>query len=148
MANKSDVIAIDPSHSSSYHHSHHARSTDRCLSLSRIDLWPWLSVQAGRSKFSLARGRVIPKLLLVFRSYGNVLWWRCTAMVCRTAYRIAMHSFDRFPTGGKCAVCGEPFDKPVKLFEKGGSMYKGTVLKTYNQGEQIEVKVMVSRSRT
>jgi hypothetical protein len=32
----------------------------------------------------------------------------------------------------------------VKLFEKGGAMYKGTSVKTYTQGEQIDVKVMVS----
>ena len=68
--------------------------------------------------------------------------------VCHTAYPIVRHSLGRFRTGGKCAVCGEPFDTPVKLFEKGGSMYKGTVVKTHNQGEQIEVKVMVSHSRT
>jgi hypothetical protein len=32
----------------------------------------------------------------------------------------------------------------VKLFEKGGAMYKGTIVKTYTQGQQIDVKVMVS----
>ncbi|CAF0739159.1 unnamed protein product [Rotaria sordida] len=24
---------------------------------------------------------------------------------------------------GKCSICGEPYDKPAKLFEKGGAMY-------------------------
>jgi hypothetical protein len=50
-----------------------------------------------------------------------------------------------FVPDGKCSVCGEPYDKKVKLFEKGGAMYKGTIVKTYNQGQQIDVKVMVSR---
>ena len=57
-----------------------------------------------------------------------------------------LHTRHRFPIGGKCAVCGEAFDKPVKLFERGGAMYKGTVVKTYVQGQQIDVKVVVSRS--
>ncbi|CAF2795580.1 unnamed protein product [Rotaria sp. Silwood2] len=45
---------------------------------------------------------------------------------------------------GKCSICGEPYDKKVKLFEKGGAMYKGTIVKTYTQGEQIDVKVMLT----
>jgi hypothetical protein len=49
------------------------------------------------------------------------------------------------PSGGKCSICGEPYDKKVKLFEKGGAMYKGTIVKTYIQGEQIDVQVMVSQ---
>lgn len=44
---------------------------------------------------------------------------------------------------GKCGICGEPYDKPVKLFERGGAMYKGKIVKTYTQGAQIDVKVMV-----
>lgn len=50
--------------------------------------------------------------------------------------------------GGKCGICGEPYEKPVKLFEKGGEMYKGTIVKTYTQGQQIDVKVMVGLFRT
>ena len=50
--------------------------------------------------------------------------------------------------GGKCGICGEPYEKSVKLFEKGGAMYKGTIVKTYRQGQQIDVKVMVSIFRT
>jgi len=46
--------------------------------------------------------------------------------------------------GGKCGICGEPYDRPVKLFEKGGQMYKGTSVKTYQQGQQIDVKVMLT----
>ncbi|CAF3167504.1 unnamed protein product [Rotaria sp. Silwood2] len=42
---------------------------------------------------------------------------------------------------GKCGICGEPYNQVNKLFEMGGSMYKGTSVKTYNQGQQISVKV-------
>ncbi len=49
-----------------------------------------------------------------------------------------------FSLDGKCSICGEPYDKQVKLFEKGGAMYKGTIVKTYTQGQEIDVKVMVS----
>ncbi|CAF0838850.1 unnamed protein product, partial [Rotaria sordida] len=42
---------------------------------------------------------------------------------------------------GKCGICGEVYDEKNKLFEKGGSMYKGTSVKTYEQGQQIQVKV-------
>ncbi len=52
--------------------------------------------------------------------------------------------FSIFSSDGKCSICGEPYDKKVKLFEKGGAMYKGTIVKTYTQGQQIDVKVMVS----
>jgi hypothetical protein len=45
---------------------------------------------------------------------------------------------------GKCSICGEPYEKEVKLFEKGGAMYKGTSVKTYTQGQQIDVKVMLT----
>ncbi len=49
-----------------------------------------------------------------------------------------------FCSDGKCSICGEPYDKQVKSFEKGGAMYKGTIVKTYTQGQKIDVKVMVS----
>ncbi|CAF3625173.1 unnamed protein product [Rotaria sp. Silwood1] len=45
---------------------------------------------------------------------------------------------------GKCSICGEAYDKKVKLFEKGGAMYKGTIVKTYTQGQQIDVKVVLT----
>jgi hypothetical protein len=32
----------------------------------------------------------------------------------------------------------------VKVFEKGGSMYTGKIVQTYRQGQEIDVKVMVS----
>jgi len=45
---------------------------------------------------------------------------------------------------GKCSICGEAYDKPNKLFEKGGSLYLGKIVKTYRQGEAIEVKVVLT----
>ncbi len=32
----------------------------------------------------------------------------------------------------------------MKLFEKGGARYTGKIVQTYRQGQQIDVKVMVS----
>jgi len=46
--------------------------------------------------------------------------------------------------GGKCGICGEPYDRANKLFEKGGAMYTGKIVKTYTQGQQIDVPVVVS----
>jgi len=46
--------------------------------------------------------------------------------------------------GGKCGICGEAYDKPNKLFEKGGALYKGTSVKTYSQGQQVDVKVVLT----
>ncbi|CAF3451530.1 unnamed protein product [Rotaria sp. Silwood1] len=46
--------------------------------------------------------------------------------------------------GGKCGICGEPYDRAVKLFEKGGAMYTGKIVQTYIQGQQIDVKVKLS----
>ena len=49
-----------------------------------------------------------------------------------------------FSLGGKCGICGEPYDRAVKLFEKGGRLYLGKIVQTYAQGQQIEVKVKVN----
>ncbi|UJR14528.1 hypothetical protein I4U23_001524 [Adineta vaga] len=46
--------------------------------------------------------------------------------------------------GGKCSICGEAYDKPVKDFEKGGARYKGTIVRTYTQGQQIDVQVVLT----
>jgi len=67
----------------------------------------------------------------------------CQWFVCLFFYN-QIH-IPSFVSDGKCSICGEPYDKKVKLFEKGGAMYKGTIVKTYTQGQQIDVKVMVSR---
>ena len=45
--------------------------------------------------------------------------------------------------GGKCGICGENFVLP-KQFEKGGSMYRGFIVKTYKQGQNIPVVVEVN----
>ena len=47
--------------------------------------------------------------------------------------------------GGKCGICGEPYDRQNKLFEKGGALYTGKIVKTYRQGEEIDVKVVVRK---
>ncbi|CAF1289427.1 unnamed protein product [Adineta ricciae] len=46
--------------------------------------------------------------------------------------------------GGKCSICGEPYDRVNKVFEKGGAMYLGKIVKTYNQGQQIDVTVVLT----
>ena len=49
-------------------------------------------------------------------------------------------------SGGKCGICGEPYDRAQKLFEKGGRMYTGKIVQVYNQGQEIDVKVKVRRT--
>ena len=44
---------------------------------------------------------------------------------------------------GLCGICGEQANSP-KLWEKGGSNYKGTIVKTYIRGEIISVSVTVN----
>ena len=46
--------------------------------------------------------------------------------------------------GGKCGICGEAYNSENKLFEKGGEMYTGKIVKAYNQGQEIDVTVVVS----
>ncbi len=46
-------------------------------------------------------------------------------------------------TGGLCGICGEEY-KSVKKFEKGGSLYRGLTVRTYTQGEVIEVVVEIT----
>jgi hypothetical protein len=45
---------------------------------------------------------------------------------------------------GKCGICGEPYDRENKLFEQGGDFYTDKIVKTYTQGQQIDVTVVVS----
>ena len=47
--------------------------------------------------------------------------------------------------GGKCSICGEANNAPTKLFDKGGPMYLGKIVKTYTRGQQIDISVVVSR---
>ncbi len=43
---------------------------------------------------------------------------------------------------GKCGICGEDWSGQ-KQFEKGGSMYRGISVRTYKQGQIIDVYVEV-----
>jgi hypothetical protein len=45
---------------------------------------------------------------------------------------------------GKCGICGENYSLEPKKFEKNGSMYKGYIVKTYQQGEIITVNVEIT----
>ncbi len=49
-----------------------------------------------------------------------------------------------FYVGGKCSICGEPYDRANKLFEKGGTKYLGKIVQTYIQGQQIDVQIKVN----
>ncbi|CAF1307866.1 unnamed protein product, partial [Didymodactylos carnosus] len=46
--------------------------------------------------------------------------------------------------GGKCGICGEPYDKTDKVWEKGGSMYLGKTVRTYRKGQTIRVSVTLT----
>jgi hypothetical protein len=54
-------------------------------------------------------------------------------------------SFSILYLGGKCGICGEPYDRSIKLFEKGGTKYIGKIVKIYTQGQQIDVKIKVNK---
>ena len=45
--------------------------------------------------------------------------------------------------GGKCGICGEDFGQE-KRFEKGGKMYTGYIIKTYQQEQVITVNVEIT----
>ena len=97
----------------------------------------------------MACGSIVSAVLHVATAYGDVLWRPRTSMECQwlvlccaCGLRSVLSSI--FFVGGKCSICGEPYDKPVKVFEKGGVMYKGTIVQTYTQGQHIDVKVVVS----
>lgn len=44
--------------------------------------------------------------------------------------------------GGKCSICGEDYSKP-KRFEKGGDMYRGLIVKTYKNTDNIDITLDV-----
>jgi hypothetical protein len=46
--------------------------------------------------------------------------------------------------GGNCTICGEAWDLPEKLFDKGGKKYLGKITKTYLMNSKIDIKVIVS----
>lgn len=45
--------------------------------------------------------------------------------------------------GGQCGICGEDFNAD-KLWEKGGKNYRGYTVRTYAQGETIDVTVEIT----
>lgn len=46
---------------------------------------------------------------------------------------------------GKCGICGEDYSKP-KEFEKGGSLYRGIIVKNYTENQLINVTIEVFHS--
>lgn len=45
--------------------------------------------------------------------------------------------------GGKCGVCGDPWDGP-RLYEKGGDKYLGKIMRTFTKGSPVDVEILVS----
>lgn len=45
--------------------------------------------------------------------------------------------------GGKCGICGENNAEP-KQYEKGGSLYRGFIVRKYNEGDLINAVVEVN----
>jgi len=43
--------------------------------------------------------------------------------------------------GGKCGICGDPYDGPLEHEAPGGKYANGNIVATYSQGEAIEVAV-------
>ena len=52
--------------------------------------------------------------------------------------------WDRDLLGGKCSICGEPFDRKPKLLGVGDALYSGKIVRTYTEGSVIPVTVVVS----
>lgn len=94
----------------------------------------------------MAGGFVLSAVLHVAAAHGDVLRRSRASVECQWLVLCGLSRVrgSTLCLGGKCSICGEPYDKPVKMFERGGEKYKGTIVKTYNQGEQIDVKVVVS----
>ncbi len=51
---------------------------------------------------------------------------------------------NRIKKEGKCGICGEDYSVP-KLWERGGRNYLGKSVRTYNQGQTIDVYVQVCK---
>ena len=43
--------------------------------------------------------------------------------------------------GGKCGICGDPWDQSPRKHEVGGQFYKGTIVRTYKRGQVIDAYV-------
>ena len=48
--------------------------------------------------------------------------------------------------GGKCGVCGDPYDAAVKNHELGGQYATGIITRTYTSGQIINVNILVRKS--
>jgi hypothetical protein len=44
--------------------------------------------------------------------------------------------------GGKCGMCGDPYDGP-RNHELGGKYATGTITRTYSMGQIFDVKILV-----
>jgi hypothetical protein len=53
-------------------------------------------------------------------------------------------SLENYFLGGKCSICGEPYDRKPQLLGVGDAMYLGKIVRTYTQGSVIPVTVIVS----
>ena len=55
-------------------------------------------------------------------------------------YKIKSFRISFFLTDGKCGVCGDEARVSNKLFESPGKYATGKIVKTYTQGQEIEIK--------
>jgi len=46
--------------------------------------------------------------------------------------------------GGKCGICGDPFDGPWPHEAPGGEFANGNIVATYTQGETVKVSVEIT----
>lgn len=53
------------------------------------------------------------------------------------------NTYQNVHLGGRCGICGEVYNEPKK-FEKGGSLYRGIIVRNYVQGQNIDVAVEVT----
>jgi len=84
--------------------------------------------------------KTVVLIQVIWKCFVVVLDINGMPMVCL----IFIFSSSIFYLGGKCGICGEPYDRAIKLFEKGGKKYLGKIVKIYTQGEQIDVKIKVN----
>ncbi|CAL8087627.1 unnamed protein product [Orchesella dallaii] len=49
--------------------------------------------------------------------------------------------------GGKCGVCGDPYDHPIpRANEDGGELYRGIIVRAYRSGDVIPIEVELTTS--
>ena len=48
-----------------------------------------------------------------------------------------------FYQGGKCGMCGDPYDAAIKNHETGGKYATGVITKTYLNGQIININIYV-----